>query len=393
TSLTMPLCIGLMSGTSLDGIDAVLVRIEGSGPTLRAELQAFLCVPLAVPVREQILRIHESASVAEIARLNVELGELFADAVLQLLQHANADANDIAVIGSHGQTICHLPHEHATLQIGEAAIIAERTGITTVSDFRPRDLAAGGQGAPLVPYVDWCLLRHTAHHRIVQNIGGIANCTALGAGGSLEDVRAWDSGPGNMMIDECVSVFTNGAQRFDRDGAIAATGKPDETLLGELMSHPFLARTPPKSAGREEFGCTFTAQFINTAKARALTDADMVATATAFTARSIAESYKRFAPAVLHDAAPLEIILGGGGARNVTLVRMLRNELRDGLAFASERTPVTIRTHEEFGLDGDSKEALAFAVLAHETLQGVANNATGATGARRAVVLGKISPR
>ena len=217
--------VGLMAGTSVDGIDAALVEVAGTGSTLSAQLRHFVTVPFPTEIRKRILNLCEGGDVIEVTRLNIVLGELFAGAVLHLLSECGLPLETVDLIGSHGQTICHLPAENATLQIGEPSVIAERTGITTVAEFRYRDMAAGGQGAPLVPHMDYFLLRHPTKNRIVHNIGGIANLTFLRAAGTLDDVVAFDSGPGNMVIDECARAFTNGAQQFDEDGRLAAQGR------------------------------------------------------------------------------------------------------------------------------------------------------------------------
>jgi anhydro-N-acetylmuramic acid kinase len=320
--------------------------------------------------------------VAEVARLNFVLGELFADAALRVLESCNLQPHEVDLIGSHGQTICHLPGEGITLQIGEPSVIAERTGITTVADFRPRDMAAGGQGAPLVPLFDYLVLRHGERNRIVQNIGGIANLTWLPADGRVTDVRAWDTGPGNMVIDECMHLLTGGKQNYDENGELAAQGRVDEQWLQALMQHSYFEREPPKTAGREEFGAAFAARFVGDGKARGLNAADIVATATAFTAESIAASYRVLSTQMGADSkCTTEVILGGGGAFNSTLRRML-----------AERIPHQVLTLEDVGIRSDAKEAMAFAVLAHEAFLGHTTNVPGATGASRHVVMGKIVP-
>jgi anhydro-N-acetylmuramic acid kinase len=366
--------IGLMSGTSLDGIDAALVEVENE----RVHLRGFVCVPFEPDLRERIAQMCENGRVDEMARLNVELGEVFAQAALKVLCVCNLKPEEVDCIASHGQTVSHQPAFGATLQIGEADIIAERTGILTVSDFRPRDMASGGQGAPFVPFADWHLLRDETVNRIVQNIGGVANLTWLEACGTLESVRAWDCGPGNLLIDECVRIATHTTKYFDTDGALAAQGRVDEHWLDELMSHPFFALLPPKSCGREEFGRAYAGQFWQEGARRDLSHFDIIATATALTARSIVESTK-----VLWQGNPAhcEMIVGGGGAFNATLMAMLRARM----------SPVAVKTHEEFGLRADAKEAIAFALLARAALLGRTNTIAKATGARHATIAGKIS--
>ncbi|MCX6893138.1 MAG: anhydro-N-acetylmuramic acid kinase, partial [Verrucomicrobia bacterium] len=307
-----------------------------------------------------------------------------ARAALAGILKARLRPGDITAIGSHGQTVHHLPNARtpSTLQIGEAAVIAERTGITTVADFRVGDMAAGGQGAPLVPYADWALFTDDARPRIVQNIGGIANLTFLPARAELADVIAFDTGPGNMIMDALAARATRGRQTFDRDGLLAARGTVSEKLLAEMMSHPFLKRHPPKTTGREEFGEVFVQRLLASARRLRLGDEDILATAMAYTAATIADAYGRFVLPRLgaKELGRLQVILGGGGAKNPELRRQLSRRLGAG----------ELLTHEDFGIANAAKEALAFAILAHETLLGRPANVPGATGARRAVVLGKI---
>jgi len=378
--------VGLMSGTSADGIDAVVAEISGSGRRLCAHVLAHTHQPFPPELRRHILRVCLHGTVAEICELNFALGERFSRAALAAIRRAKLKPRDIAAIGSHGQTIHHLPNARtpSTLQIGEPAVIAERTGIPTVADFRVRDVAAGGQGAPLVPYADWALFTDHTRPRIVQNIGGIGNLTFLPPRGELDDVIAFDTGPGNMVIDAAVTALTHGRQTFDRDGRLAARGTVSETLLAELMTHPFLRRRPPKTTGREEFGEIFVGPLLASAQRRRLRPEDMVATATAFTAASIADAYRRFVFPKLKTAelTQFQIILGGGGAHNPTLRRML----------ARQSGVRELLTHEDFGIANAAKEALAFALLAHETLLGRPGNVPSATGACHAVVLGKLVP-
>ena len=380
------LIVGLMSGTSADGIDAVAAEIRGSGRQLHTRVLSHTHHPFPSVLRQHILRVCLHGTVAEICELNFALGEQFARAALAVIRRAKLKPRDIAAIGSHGQTIHHLPNARtpSTLQIGEPAVIAERTGITTVADFRARDMAAGGQGAPLVPYADWVLFTDDTRPRIVQNIGGIGNLTFLPPRAELDDVIAFDTGPGNMVIDALVTARTHGRQTFDQNGRLAARGAVSEELLAELMAHPFLRRRPPKTTGREEFGEMFADQMLTSARRLHLSTEHMVATATALTAASIAASYRRFVFPKLEAAelGRLQIILGGGGARNPTLRRMLTRQIGVG----------ELLTHEDFGIANAAKEALAFAILAHETLQGKPGNVPRATGARRATVLGKIVP-
>ncbi len=375
--------LGLMSGTSVDGVDAAVVEIKGAPPELAVELVSFTFVPYEAWQRAEIFRLFEPATstVDAICRLNFQLGEWLAQAAHQAMQAAGLAAGEIELIGSHGQTIYHSVEAGArpksTLQIGEAAVIAERTGITTVADFRVADVAAGGQGAPLVSYIDWLLLRHPTHSRAVQNIGGIANVTYLPPACRPEQVIAFDTGPGNMLIDAAVRRLTGGAQSFDEDGRLAATGQIDPALLDALLARPYFSRPLPKTTGREQFGEALAGEVWEQAQAMGLAGPSLVATLTAFTAASIAAAYHRYLPHF-----PTEVILGGGGARNGTLVALLEKYL----------APARVLSHEAVGLTSDAKEAIAFAVLAYETLHGRPGNLPSCTHARRPVVLGKITP-
>ncbi len=392
-------CIGLMSGTSADAVDAALVRISGAGETARVELVAFVSRPLPAAVRRALFLLFEQAerSVERLCSLNVVLGEQFAEAALLVCRQAGVPLDRVLVIGSHGQTVWHQPEADpslplsvpSTLQIGEPAVIAERTGVPVMANFRAADIAVGGQGAPLVPYFDWVMLRHPARSRAVQNIGGIANVTYLPAGGTVEEVRAFDTGPGNALIDGLVTLLTDAGQTFDRDGQLAARGRVDEQLLGRLLADPYLHRPPPKTTGRERYGLLFCRRLLEEAglapgvladpaaspaqRQRAL---DLVATVTAFTAASIAESYRRWLPPV--D----DVIVSGGGSRNPVLLATLRRML----------APLPVATSEEYGIPSQAKEAMAFALLAHDGLLGLPTNVPGATGARRRVVLGSLTP-
>ena len=378
--------VGLMSGTSADGIDAVMAGISGSRDSLKAKIIAHQNTSFPAKLRQRILHAGLYGTVAEICELNFLLGEQFARATLEILRQAKLKPSQITAIGSHGQTVHHLPNAEfpSTLQIGEPCVIAERTRITTVADFRVRDMAAGGQGAPLVPYTDWVLFTHKTRPRIVQNIGGIGNLTFLPAGAQLKDVRAFDTGPGNMVMDAVVMALSKGKQTYDRGGKWAARGRVSENLLAECMKHPYLKRTPPKTTGREEFGEMFLKEFLARARKLKLNDTDTIATATAFTAKSIAEAYRRFVFSKIKRSSldKLQIILGGGGAKNPTLVRMLFERIGIGELCALE----------DFGMDSSAKEPLAFAIMAHETLLGKPSNVPSVTGATRPTVLGKIVP-
>lgn len=378
--------VGLMSGTSADGIDAVLASIRSTRTGLQAKIVAHVHRPFSRALRERILDVSLHGTVAEICELNFILGELFADAAMRVIRKSGFSARQIAAIGSHGQTIHHLPNARtpSTLQIGEPAIIAERTGITTVADFRVRDMAAGGQGAPLVPYADWVLFTHRSHPRIIQNIGGIGNLTFLPPGAGLQDVLAFDTGPGNMVVDGVVNALSHGSQTFDRNGQWAARGKVRESWVSELLRHPYLRRRPPKTTGREEFGQVFIERLLYDARKFRLRPEDIIASVTALTATSITDAYRRFVLPRLdsREAGQLQIILGGGGAKNPVLRSMIQELVGHRQVF----------THEDFGVANEAKEALAFALLTHETLLDRPSNVPSATGAKRAVVLGKIVP-
>lgn len=389
------LCIGLMSGTSLDGIDVALCEIEGSGETLRAQVVHFYSAPYDLEFRGRLLAActAETAGLESIARLNVEVAERFAAAAMELLEQHRIAMDRIAFLASHGHTLAHWPPSAGargvSWQLGDAATLAERTGIAVVADFRAADTAAGGQGAPLVPYADWCLLRSNESHRIVQNIGGIANGTWLPRDGDLAAVRAWDNGPGVMVMDALSRALHS--ESCDFEGALAAQGEVCAPLLQHALAHPYFHRKPPKSCGRAEFGAAFAAQFLADARKLELSDIDILATATALTARAIADDYRAGASVVFGEAAPVEVILGGGGAFNPTLVQMLRDELKDGLEIGGERVAMTLGRHEDHGIRSDAKEALAFAILGAEAWREVPNTVPSATGARRAVVAGSVT--
>ncbi len=369
--------VGLMSGTSLDGIDAALCEIDGTPPALRAQILATVSVPYERDFRGRLLALCSPGTIDDACRLSFELGERFADAVRQVTD----DTQSIDLIGSHGQTIWHdvdNRHVTSTLQIGSASVIAERTGITTISNFRERDIAAGGQGAPLTSYVDWLLLRHPDQWRAVQNIGGIGNVTLLPPLSDMQSpMLAFDTGPGNVLIDALVAMITNGTHHYDEDGAIAAEGTVDVAWLADLLTHPYFQQPPPRTTGRELFSTAMAVELLVTGRSRNLRDVDIVATVTALTAHSIADAYQRYAP-----HSPPEVILGGGGARNQTLVQML-----------SDALPATIiQTHEAIGVDSDFKEALVFAVLAYETWHNRVGCLPAQTGASHGTVLGQITP-
>ncbi|MGB9596059.1 MAG: anhydro-N-acetylmuramic acid kinase [Candidatus Poribacteria bacterium] len=373
--------IGLMSGTSADGVDSALVEIEGFGLKTRFNLIKFNTYPIPDNIREQLFRIFppSKCTVEDICELNFLIGDIFANSALEIIKEAGLKPFDIDLIGSHGQTVCHLPSSNipSTLQIGEPAIISNKTGIITVADFRVADVAVGGQGAPLVPYVDFLLLGNEYKTRAVQNIGGISNVTVLPANGKIDDVIAFDTGPGNMMIDETVRIITKGQMKYDFNGEIASNGSPNKDLLDKLLLHPFIRKNPPKTTGREEFGTHWTQKIVQEARSSGISDVDIVATVTEFTARSIYENYRRF---ILPKYDISEVLICGGGVHNQAIIRSLKEML----------SPIKIGIVDDYGLPSDAKEAIAFAILANETIHGNAGNIPNVTGAKKSVVLGKI---
>jgi anhydro-N-acetylmuramic acid kinase len=373
--------VGLMSGTSADGIDAAVVDLWQEDGRTRVRLcHSAEVLPYPDEVRDHLFRCFDNtATVKEVCLLNALLGELAADAVEAALVCAGVAPEELAFVASHGQTLWHQPEPAqlgtgravtATFQIGEAARIAERLCVPVVSDLRQQDLALGGQGAPLVPYVDHLLFSDPEEHRAVQNLGGIGNVTYLRAGGDRSEVVAFDTGPANALIDRAAVLVTQGSRRCDTEGKLAAAGTVDTVLLAQLMNEPYLHQPPPKSTGRE----LFSARKVDELWEQGHRGADLVSTLTQFTVETIAEAYRRWLGRV--D----KVIIGGGGARNVELVRRLRRAV----------APARLLKNEDFGFDSDAKEALAFAVLGYETLRGVPSNMPGATGATRPAVLGKI---
>ncbi len=371
---------GIMSGTSLDGIDVAIVDISHG----TISIVAHGAVGYPARVRQAILEVSDAeAHVGDVARLHFLLAQLYAEAVAAVCRRSGVPLASIQLAGCHGQTIFHqgaparfLGRRLAcTLQIGDGSFLAERLGVPVVSDFRTRDIAAGGQGAPLVPYVDFLLYRHRRLGRVALNIGGIANITAIPAAAAPGNVIAFDTGPGNMVVDALAAHRTGGRLRFDRDGKIAARGRLNEPLLAELLRDPYFRRRPPKTAGREQYG----RQFLDRLLATGLPLDDLVATATAFTPLAVAAGIDRFVrPRMRVD----ELIASGGGVRNPQMMAYL----------AAYLPGVRIRTSDEFGIDSDAKEAIAFAVLAYQTWRRRPSNLPAATGARRRVILGKISP-
>jgi anhydro-N-acetylmuramic acid kinase len=380
--------LGMMSGTSADGIDVALVRITGEPPAISAKLEGHHHFPFPVRVRKTILNIANGAATtaAEISQLNFGLGEEFAEAVIAACRRWRIPLAKIDLIGSHGQTIFHqgLPLPSAgggqiasSLQIGEPSVIAARTGVTTIGDFRPADIAAGGQGAPLVPFVDYLLYRDKSLGRVALNIGGIANVTVIPAGARPRGVFAFDTGPGNMVIDALVEWATRGRKTYDRDAEIALRGENLPGLLKRLLRRPYLRKRLPKTAGREQFGRAFAERMIAWGKKHRARPEDLVRTATAFTYLSIADAFRRY---ILPRARVDQVILAGGGVRNPMLLA--------GLATTLPR--IEFVAASKFGVPAEAKEAFAFAVLAYEAYHGRTNNLPSATGAKQSAVLGKL---
>ncbi len=361
---------GLISGTSVDGIDVAIVDFRGR----HIETVAHGSAAYPAALRNRILAAsNANTHTAEISRLNFEIGQRFADALLRVCRKKQIPIETIELIGSHGQTIYHESGKN-TLQIGEGAVIAERTGINVVSDFRTADVAAGGAGAPLVPFLDYRVFRDGRRGRIALNLGGIANVTIIPPGAALNDVLAFDTGPANMVIDALVQRLSGGRQMYDRGGAIAAGGRIDRGLLARMMRDPYYRHKPPKSAGREQYGAAFIEDLAGTGLALP----DLIATATAFTASTVAMAVHSFA----HGGA-WDLVASGGGVHNATLMAQITSLLPD----------ITISLTSDFGIDVDAKEAIAFALIAHETYHRRPGNVPSATGARDSVVLGKMSWR
>ena len=379
--------IGLMSGTSVDGVDAALVEIQGHGLETQVELLAFHSHPFEAGVRDRIFDLFqpETSRVDEICQMNFLIGEVFADAVLSVIHEARLEARAIDLIGSHGQTVYHLPPQieaqyvPSTLQLGEPAVIAHRTGIPTIANFRVADLAAGGQGAPLVPYVDFLLFRQADRTIALQNIGGISNVTLIPAGAAGSDVLASDTGPGNMIIDSVMEILTDGAERYDDAGQFASQGNVCKSLLREWLQHPFVSARPPKTTGREAFGRQFAHQALEHAQNQNVGPKDLVATLTVFTAETIFDYYRQF---LFPHYSVDEIYISGGGSHNLTLMGHLETLFQ----------PIPLLPIDSIGVSSDAKEAVAFAILANEAVHGHPTNLPQVTGASQPMVLGTLSP-
>jgi anhydro-N-acetylmuramic acid kinase len=382
------LVLGLMSGTSADGIDVALARISGAPPRLHASLLGHTSSKFPAALRKEILRVAEQHPITagELSQLNFRLGAVFAEAAVAACRRFRVSTKRIALIGSHGQTIFHqgkpVPYlgrpTASTLQIGEPSVIAARTGITTVSDFRPADVALGGQGAPLVPYADYLLYHHEQLGRVSLNLGGIANITVIPASAKPEQILAFDTGPANMLIDALVGHFTRGRQRFDKDAHLAETGRAMPALLDELMRDPYLKLTPPKSTGREYYGHSFLKKVLALGKNHHAKPRDLIRAATIFTALSVVDALNRF---VLRKTKIHQLIVSGGGAHNPLLLAQLSAALGN----------IEILPSSRLGIPQEAKEAFAFALLAYETWHRRPSSLPSATGAHAPAILGKIS--
>ncbi|MGF7013138.1 anhydro-N-acetylmuramic acid kinase [Ornithinibacillus bavariensis] len=379
--------IGLMSGTSVDGIDAAVVKIY-ENDDIRMELVHFDSIQYEAAIRNAILALcnPKQARIEMISGMNMLLGELFSDAVRKVIQDAGLQPEDISFISSHGQTIFHQPEPQligkhpvtSTLQIGDISMIAERTGITTVGDFRTRDMAVGGQGAPLVPYADYLLFRHREVGRVLVNIGGISNLTVLPANAEESDVLAYDTGPGNMIIDYFANQITHGKRSFDQDGRIASAGKVHGPWLEELLREPYYSQTPPKSTGRELFGEVYARKLWDEANRLGISEEDRIATVTTLTAKTITNEIDRH----MAKGSIREVYISGGGSNNLFLMKQIESALPNG---------VTLRRMDELGVSADAKEAMVFALLGYQYLNKRTNNLPSATGATKKVMMGKVA--
>ncbi len=382
--------VGMMSGTSVDGVDAALVEISGTDSEPKVKLLAFENKPYLPQVREKIFSLFTpaNATVDKVGYMNFLLGEIYAKSALSVIEKAGLKPEDIDAVGSHGQTIWHAPIPESpdgipvayTVQIGEGSVIAERTGITTVSDFRVADMAAGGQGAPLVPFSEYLLYRREKETILLQNIGGIGNMTVMPAGAKPRDIFAFDTGPGNMIIDAVISAMTHGEKTYDAGGEMAAKGRVCDALLELLKEEPYYSQPLPKTTGREHFGVQYTAKILDWWKQNPIPAEDLLATVTDLTAYSIADAYERY---VLPKYQASEIIVGGGGSYNATLLGFMKKRFSPH--------GVAVRTQEDLGLSSDAKEAVAFALMADCCLRGKANTLPSVTGAQHPAVMGKVS--
>jgi anhydro-N-acetylmuramic acid kinase len=378
--------IGLMSGTSVDGIDCVLVRIDGHGEATTVTQLDYLTAPIPAEVRRRILALMTGTEggAREICLLHSLLGQLYAQACLDICDQAGIDPADVDLVGSHGQTIYHIPQAEkyaghmvrGSLQLGDPSPIAQVLGCAVVSDFRGRDMAVGGQGAPLVSYAEYLLYKDPARTVALQNLGGIGNITLLPAGGTLADTIAFDTGPGNVLMDALMEIFTDGETLMDEDGEMAAKGHISEDLAAFLMQDSFLTLPPPKTTGRERYSRVYVDEVLRLGLQRYVSPEDIIATVNMHTARTVALAVERFCP-----VKPQRLIVGGGGSRNPVLMENITRVL----------PACEVIDNEELGFDGDAKEAIAFAILANETIHEHPNNVPSVTGATSPVVMGRIS--
>jgi len=373
---------GLMSGTSVDGVDTVLIKVTGNRTATKFEQIAFQTYSFPEGARELILKnsVRETSNVEDICRLNIFLAQLYAESVKKIADEAKINLSDIDLIGSHGQTIHHLPKAHdmfgykvkSTLQIGDPSTIAKLTGIVTVGDFRTADMAMGGEGAPLVPYFDYIIFRSDTINRGLLNIGGIANITVLPKNCSVADVLAFDTGPGNMVIDALMKRFYD--RKYDEDGQVAFSGAISELLLEKLKTDEYVSRKPPKSTGRERYGDTFVDMLLQETECQI---PDIIATATDFTAWAVFHNYELF---IQPETRLDELLVSGGGAHNKFMMKSLQKYFGN----------VSVKLIEDYGFSSDAKEAICFAILANETISGNPANVPRTTGASKPVILGKI---
>lgn len=374
------LAVGLMSGTSLDGIDACLVSIEGSGKNTKIEIIDFITENFTLEEKVKILRLcsPETSNVVDICYMNVYLGKKFGFAAKKIIEKNDFNSDEIDFISSHGQTVYHMPEKNATLQIGELSEIAAITGCLTIGDYRPSDVAVGGQGAPLVPFVDYILFRDNRKNRILLNIGGISNLTIIEANAEMDDIVAFDCGPGNMIIDRAISILTNGEYKYDPFGEFALKGNINTLLLDKLINEDdFVLMNPPKSTGREQYNENFVEKLLIYKESSGIGFEDFIATITAYTYKSIAINIEKFSST---ENREYEIFVGGGGANNKAIMQGIK-----------ELTGFPVYTMDEIGFSADAKEAAAFAILGNEFLASNANNLKNTTGARSDVIMGKMT--
>lgn len=368
---------GLMSGTSMDGVDVAITELSGSGIDTKWEILYSNSYPFESSLREQIKNSIDGGAEA-VCRLNFDLGKIFSESLKKALTESGISPSELDLIGSHGQTIYHVDG-HSSLQVGEASVLAEAFGVPVISDFRVRDIAAGGSGAPIIPYVDYVLFGKDGG-KLLLNLGGIANFSTIPSPcNSLNDINAWDTGPANMLMDLAAESISSGAQKFDTDGKFAAAGKVNSSWLSDLMAHPFISKPPPKSTGREDFGAEYYNSLLEKFEIRSKEDNfDLIATLNRFTAESVKLNFDKY---VNSEDGITEVIVNGGGAANPVLMEHLANLF----------SPIKVKMIDEYGIRSDAKEAFAFAILANEFVAGTASNVPKVTGASSQVILGKLT--